>query len=181
MIGSDGKIYIMDMICNLLFSGSVEFNSKIEIIINGLNVGEVWVNDKGYWQMLVNLFYFIEGQLDIIVKFMDCVGNVNQEKYFIWVDMYIQVFISEFDDNKLLLKMDWWSNSFIIIMRGMGEIGVMVLLIVVGVMLVIVVVVVNGQWELLIDQFLEGKYDIILSIEDNVGNCKEEVYEIFID
>lgn len=112
---------------------------------------------------------------------MDCVGNVNQEKYFIWVDMYIQVFISEFDDNKLLLKMDWWSNSFIIIMRGMGEIGVMVLLIVVGVMLVIVVVVVNGQWELLIDQFLEGKYDIILSIEDNVGNCKEEVYEIFID
>lgn len=61
MIGSDGKIYIMDMMCNLLFSGSVEFNSKIEIIINGLNVGEVWVNEKGYWQMLVNLFYFIEG------------------------------------------------------------------------------------------------------------------------
>lgn len=46
MTGSDGKIYITDTTRNLLFSGSAEPNSKIEIIINGLNVGEVWVNDK---------------------------------------------------------------------------------------------------------------------------------------
>ncbi|EAQ7268477.1 Ig-like domain repeat protein, partial [Salmonella enterica] len=51
MTGSDGKIYITDTTRNLLFSGSAEPNSKIEIIINGLNVGEVWVNDKGHWQM----------------------------------------------------------------------------------------------------------------------------------
>ncbi|HDD2109625.1 TPA: non-fimbrial adhesin SiiE, partial [Salmonella enterica] len=44
MTGSDGKIYITDTTRNLLFSGSAEPNSKIEIIINGLNVGEVWVN-----------------------------------------------------------------------------------------------------------------------------------------
>ncbi|ELO4026461.1 non-fimbrial adhesin SiiE, partial [Salmonella enterica subsp. enterica serovar Cerro] len=39
MTGSDGKIYITDTTRNLLFSGSAEPNSKIEIIINGLNVG----------------------------------------------------------------------------------------------------------------------------------------------
>ncbi|MGS9169737.1 hypothetical protein ACQWF0_26095, partial [Salmonella enterica subsp. enterica serovar Infantis] len=50
MTGSDGKIYIPDTTRNLLFSGSAEPNSNIEIIINGLNVGEVWVNDKGHWQ-----------------------------------------------------------------------------------------------------------------------------------
>lgn len=40
MTGSDGKIYITDTTRNLLFSGSAEPNSKIEIIINGLNVGK---------------------------------------------------------------------------------------------------------------------------------------------
>ncbi|HBW2521340.1 TPA: Ig-like domain repeat protein, partial [Salmonella enterica] len=71
MTGSDGKIYITDTTRNLLFSGSAEPNSKIEIIINGLNVGEVWVNDKGHWQMPVNPLYFTEGQLDITVKSTD--------------------------------------------------------------------------------------------------------------
>ncbi len=43
------------------------------------------------------------------------------------------------------------------------------------------VVAANGQWELSTDQLPEGKYDITLSIEDNAGNRKEEVHEIFID
>ncbi|EDU6361003.1 non-fimbrial adhesin SiiE [Salmonella enterica] len=181
MTGSDGKIYITDTTRNLLFSGSAEPNSKIEIIINGLNVGEVWVNDKGHWQMPVNLLYFTEGQLDITVKSTDRAGNVNQEKYSIWVDTHIQVFTSELDDNKSSSKTDWWSNSSTITMRGMGEIGATVSLIVAGVTLATAVVAANGQWELSTDQLPEGKYDITLSIEDNAGNRKEEVHEIFID
>ncbi|MBJ5088458.1 Ig-like domain repeat protein [Salmonella enterica subsp. enterica serovar Derby] len=181
MTGSDGKIYITDTTRNLLFSGSAEPNSKIEIIINGLNVGEVWVNDKGHWQMPVNPLYFTEGQLDITVKSTDRAGNVNQEKYSIWVDTHIQVFTSELDDNKSSSKTDWWSNSSTITMRGMGEIGATVSLIVAGVTLATAVVVANGQWELSTDQLPEGKYDITLSIEDNAGNRKEEVHEIFID
>ncbi|EFT8877949.1 non-fimbrial adhesin SiiE [Salmonella enterica] len=181
MTGSDGKIYITDTTRNLLFSGSAEPNSKIEIIINGLNVGEVWVNDKGHWQMPVNPLYFTEGQLDITVKSTDRAGNVNQEKYSIWVDTHIQVFTSELDDNKSSSKMDWWSNSSTITMRGMGEIGATVSLIVAGVTLATAVVAANGQWELSTDQLPEGKYDITLSIEDNAGNRKEEVHEIFID
>ncbi|EJB1135370.1 non-fimbrial adhesin SiiE [Salmonella enterica] len=181
MTGSDGKIYITDTTRNLLFSGSAEPNSKIEIIINGLNVGEVWVNEKGHWQMPVNPLYFTEGQLDITVKSTDRAGNVNQEKYSIWVDTHIQVFTSEIDDNKSSSKTDWWSNSSTITMRGMGEIGATVSLIVAGVTLATAVVAANGQWELSTDQLPEGKYDITLSIEDNAGNRKEEVHEIFID
>ncbi|EHW9567764.1 non-fimbrial adhesin SiiE [Salmonella enterica subsp. enterica serovar Agona] len=181
MTGSDGKIYITDTTRNLLFSSSAEPNSKIEIIINGLNVGEVWVNDKGHWQMPVNPLYFTEGQLDITVKSTDRAGNVNQEKYSIWVDTHIQVFTSELDDNKSSSKTDWWSNSSTITMRGMGEIGATVSLIVAGVTLATAVVAANGQWELSTDQLPEGKYDITLSIEDNAGNRKEEVHEIFID
>ncbi|ECA9847256.1 Ig-like domain repeat protein [Salmonella enterica subsp. enterica serovar Essen] len=181
MTGSDGKIYITDTTRNLLFSGSAEPNSKIEIIINGLNVGEVWVNDKGHWQMPVNPLYFTEGQLDITVKSTDRAGNVNQEKYSIWVDTHIQVFTSELDDNKSSSKTDWWSNSSTITMRGMGEIGATVSLIVAGVTLATAVVAANGKWELSTDQLPEGKYDITLSIEDNAGNRKEEVHEIFID
>ncbi|EBR8050586.1 Ig-like domain repeat protein [Salmonella enterica subsp. enterica serovar Altona] len=181
MTGSDGKIYITDTTRNLLFSGSAEPNSKIEIIINGLNVGEVWANDKGHWQMPVNPLYFTEGQLDITVKSTDRAGNVNQEKYSIWVDTHIQVFTSELDDNKSSSKTDWWSNSSTITMRGMGEIGATVSLIVAGVTLATAVVAANGQWELSTDQLPEGKYDITLSIEDNAGNRKEEVHEIFID
>ncbi|HFN6976770.1 TPA: Ig-like domain-containing protein [Salmonella enterica] len=181
MTGSDGKIYITDTTRNLLFSGSAEPSSKIEIIINGLNVGEVWVNDKGHWQMPVNPLYFTEGQLDITVKSTDRAGNVNQEKYSIWVDTHIQVFTSELDDNKSSSKTDWWSNSSTITMRGTGEIGATVSLIVAGVTLATAVVAANGQWELSTDQLPEGKYDITLSIEDNAGNRKEEVHEIFID
>ncbi|EDJ8509685.1 Ig-like domain repeat protein [Salmonella enterica] len=181
MTGSDGKIYITDTTRNLLFSGSAEPNSKIEIIINGLNVGEVWVNEKGHWQMPVNPLYFTEGQLDITVKSTDRAGNVNQEKYSIWVDTHLQVFTSEIDDNKSSSKTDWWSNSSTITMRGMGEIGATVSLIVAGVTLATAVVAANGQWELSTDQLPEGKYDITLSIEDNAGNRKEEVHEIFID
>ncbi|EBZ9910543.1 Ig-like domain repeat protein [Salmonella enterica subsp. enterica serovar Mikawasima] len=181
MTGSDGKIYITDTTRNLLFSGSAEPNSKIEIIINGLNVGEVWVNEKGHWQMPVNPLYFTEGQLDITVKSTDRAGNVNQEKYSIWVDTHIQVFTSELDDNKSSSKTDWWSNSSTITMRGMGEIGATVSLIVAGVTLATAVVAANGQWELSTDQLPEGKYEITLSIEDNAGNRKEEVHEIFID
>ncbi|HAK8392798.1 TPA: Ig-like domain repeat protein [Salmonella enterica] len=181
MTGSDGKIYITDTTRNLLFSGSAEPNSKIEIIINGLNVGEVWVNDKGHWQMPVNPLYFTEGQLDITVKSTDRAGNVNQEKYSIWVDTHIQVFTSELDDNKSSSKTDWWSNSSTITMRGLGEIGATVSLIVAGVTLATAVVAANGQWELSTDRLPEGKYDITLSIEDNAGNRKEEVHEIFID
>ncbi|EHO4220667.1 non-fimbrial adhesin SiiE [Salmonella enterica] len=181
MTGSDGKIYITDTTRNLLFSGSAEPNSKIEIIINGLNVGEVWVNEKGHWQMPVNPLYFTEGQLDITVKSTDRAGNVNQEKYSIWVDTHILVFTSELDDNKSSSKTDWWSNSSTITMRGMGEIGATVSLIVAGVTLATAVVAANGQWELSTDQLPEGKYDITLSIEDNAGNRKEEVHEIFID
>lgn len=66
-------------------------------------------------------------------------------------------------------------------MRGMGEIGATVSLIVAGVTLATAVVAANGQWELSTDKLPEGKYDITLSIEDNAGNRKEEVHEIFID
>ncbi|EDV3051263.1 Ig-like domain repeat protein, partial [Salmonella enterica subsp. enterica] len=181
MTGSDGKIYITDTTRNLLFSGSAEPNSKIEIIINGLNVGEVWVNDKGHWQMPVNPLYFTEGQLDITVKSTDRAGNVNQENYSIWVDTHIKVFTSELDDNKALSKTDWWSNSDLITMRGTGEIGATVSLIVAGVTLATVVVAETGQWELSTDKLPEGTYDITLVIEDSAGNRWSDVHEIFID
>ncbi|ECP9858968.1 Ig-like domain repeat protein [Salmonella enterica] len=181
MTGSDGKIYITDTTRNLLFSGSAEPNSKIEIIINGLNVGEVWVNEKGHWQMPVNPLYFTEGQLDITVKSTDRAGNVNQEKYSIWVDTHIKVFTSELDDNKSSSKTEWWSNSDLITMRGTGEIGATVSLIVAGVTLATAVVAATGRWELSTDKLPEGTYDISLVIEDSAGNRWEDVREIFID
>ncbi|HEC6736749.1 TPA: non-fimbrial adhesin SiiE [Salmonella enterica subsp. enterica serovar Thompson] len=181
MTGSDGKIYITDTTRNLLFSGSAEPNSKIEIIINGLNVGEVWVNEKGHWQMPVNPLYFTEGQLDINVKSTDRGGNVNQEKYSIWVDTHIKVFTSELDDNKSSSKTEWWSNSDLITMRGTGEIGATVSLIVAGVTLATAVVAATGRWELSTDKLPEGTYDISLVIEDSAGNRWEDVREIFID
>ncbi|EBL7576022.1 Ig-like domain repeat protein [Salmonella enterica] len=181
MTGSDGKIYITDTTRNLLFSGSAEPNSKIEIIINGLNVGEVWVNGKGHWQMPVNPLYFTEGQLDITVKSTDRAGNVNQEKYSIWVDTHIKVFTSELDDNKSSSKTEWWSNSDLITMRGTGEIGATVSLIVAGVTLATAVVAATGRWELSTDKLPEGTYDISLVIEDSAGNRWEDVREIFID
>ncbi|WP_183045453.1 non-fimbrial adhesin SiiE [Salmonella enterica] len=181
MTGSDGKIYITDTTRNLLFSGSAEPNSKIEIIINGLNVGEVWVNEKGHWQMPVNPLYFTEGQLDITVKSTDRAGNVNQEKYSIWVDTHIKVFTSELDDNKSSSKTEWWSNSDLITMRGTGEIGATVSLIVAGVTLATAVVAATGRWELSTDKLPEGTYDISLVIEDSAGNRWENVREIFID
>ncbi|ELX7101443.1 non-fimbrial adhesin SiiE [Salmonella enterica] len=181
MTGSDGKIYITDTTRNLLFSGSAEPNSKIEIIINGLNVGEVWVNEKGHWQMPVNPLYFTEGQLDITVKATDRAGNVNQEKYSIWVDTHIKVFTSELDDNKSSSKTEWWSNSDLITMRGTGEIGATVSLIVAGVTLATAVVAATGRWELSTDKLPEGTYDISLVIEDSAGNRWEDVREIFID
>ncbi|EEE9423416.1 Ig-like domain repeat protein [Salmonella enterica subsp. enterica serovar 4,[5],12:i:-] len=181
MTGSDGKIYITDTTRNLLFSGSAEPNSKIEIIINGLNVGEVWVNEKGHWQMPVNPLYFTEGQLDITVKSTDRAGNVNQEKYSIWVDTHIKVFTSELDDNKSSSKTEWWSNSDLITMRGTGEIGATLSLIVAGVTLATAVVAATGRWELSTDKLPEGTYDISLVIEDSAGNRWEDVREIFID
>ncbi|PJK79598.1 Ig-like domain repeat protein [Salmonella enterica subsp. enterica serovar Typhimurium] len=181
MTGSDGKIYITDTTRNLLFSGSADPNSKIEIIINGLNVGEVWVNEKGHWQMPVNPLYFTEGQLDITVKSTDRAGNVNQEKYSIWVDTHIKVFTSELDDNKSSSKTEWWSNSDLITMRGTGEIGATVSLIVAGVTLATAVVAATGRWELSTDKLPEGTYDISLVIEDSAGNRWEDVREIFID
>ncbi|EHZ9463794.1 non-fimbrial adhesin SiiE [Salmonella enterica] len=181
MTGSDGKIYITDTTRNLLFSGSAEPNSKIEIIINGLNVGEVWVNEKGHWQMPVNPLYFTEGQLDITVKSTDRGGNINQEKYSIWVDTHIKVFTSELDDNKSSSKTEWWSNSDLITMRGTGEIGATVSLIVAGVTLATAVVAATGRWELSTDKLPEGTYDISLVIEDSAGNRWEDVREIFID
>ncbi|ELD1909296.1 Ig-like domain repeat protein, partial [Salmonella enterica] len=181
MTASDGKIYITDTTHNLLFSGSAEPGSKVELTINGFNVGAIWVNDKGNWQIPVNPLYFTEGQLNIDIKSTDRAGNVNQENYSIWVDTEIKEFTSELDDNKSLSKTDWWSNSSLITMRGMGEIGATVSLIVAGVTLATVVVAANGEWELSTDRLPEGKYDITLSIEDSAGNRKEEVHEIFID
>ncbi|EEO0293379.1 Ig-like domain repeat protein [Salmonella enterica] len=181
MTASDGKIYITDTTHNLLFSGSAEPGSKVELTINGFNVGEIWVNDKGNWQIPVNPLYFTEGQLNIDIKSTDRAGNVNQGNYSIWVDTEIKEFTSELDDNKSLSKTDWWSNSSLITMRGMGEIGATVSLIVAGVTLATVVVAANGEWELSTDRLPEGKYDITLSIEDSAGNRKEEVHEIFID
>ncbi|EBU4087671.1 hypothetical protein CWF84_16045, partial [Salmonella enterica] len=181
MTGGDGKIYITDRSHNLIFSGSAEPNSKIEIIINGLNVGEVWVNAKGYWQMPINPLYCTEGQLNINVKSVDRAGNVSQENYAIWVDTHIQVFSSELDDNKATSKTDWWSNSDIITIRGAGEIGATVSLIMAGVTLATAVVAATGQWELSTDKLPEGTYDITLVIEDSAGNRWQEVHEIFID
>ncbi len=181
MTASDGKIYITDTTHNLLFSGSAEPGSKVELTINGFNVGAIWVNDKGNWQIPVNPLYFTEGQLNIDIKSTDRAGNVNQENYSIWVDTEIKEFTSELDDNKSLSKTDWWSNSSLITMRGMGEIGATVSLIVAGVTLATAVVAANGEWELSTDRLPEGKYDITLSIEDSAGNRKEEVHEIFID
>ncbi|HAB1660553.1 TPA_asm: Ig-like domain repeat protein [Salmonella bongori] len=181
MTAGDGKIYITDTTHNLMFSGSAEPDSLIELTINGLNVGKVWVDNTGKWQMPVNPVYLSQGLLDINVKSTDRGGNVNQENYSIWVDTMIQEFTSELDDNKSLSKTDWWSNSALITMRGMGEIGATVSLIVAGVTLATAVVAANGQWELSTDKLPEGKYDITLSIEDNAGNRKEEVHEIFID
>ncbi len=181
MTANDGKIYIKDTTHNLIFSGSAEPNSLIDLTINGLNVGQVWVNNKGEWQIPVNPVYLSQGLLEINVKSTDCGGNVNQENYSIWVDTMIQEFTSELDDNKSSSKTDWWSNSSTITMRGMGEIGATVSLIVAGVTLATAVVAANGQWELSTDRLPEGKYDITLSIEDNAGNRKEEVREIFID
>lgn len=73
--------------------------------------------------MPVNPLYFTEGQLDITVKSTDRAGNVNQEKYSIWVDTHIRAFTSELDDNKSSSKTDWWSNSSTITMRGMGKLA----------------------------------------------------------
>ncbi|HCL5252348.1 TPA: Ig-like domain repeat protein, partial [Salmonella enterica] len=181
MTASDGKIYITDTTHNLLFSGSAEPNSRIDLTINGLNVGQVWVNNKGEWQIPVNSVYLSQGLLEINVTSTDRGGNVNQENYSIWVDTMIQEFTCELDDNKSLSRTDWWSNSSLITMRGMGEIGATVSLIVAGVTLATAVVAANGEWELSTEQLPEGKYDITLSIEDNAGNRKEEVREIFID
>ncbi|WP_079778408.1 Ig-like domain-containing protein [Salmonella bongori] len=181
MTAGDGKIYITDTTHNLMFSGSAEPDSLIELTINGLNVGKVWVDNTGKWQMPVNPVYLSQGLLDINVKSTDRAGNVNQKNYSIWVDTMIQEFTSELDDNKSLSKTDWWSNSALITMRGMGEIGATVSLIVAGVTLATAVVAANRQWELSTDKLPEGKYDITLSIEDNAGNRKEEVHEIFID
>ncbi|WP_348235063.1 hypothetical protein, partial [Salmonella enterica] len=71
----------------------------------------------------------------------------NQEKFSIWVDTHIRVFTSELDDKKSSSKTEWWSNSSTITMRGMGETGATVSLIVAGVTLAPAVVAANGQWE----------------------------------
>lgn len=131
--------------------------------------------------MPVNPLYFTEGQLDITVKSTDRAGNVNQEKYSIWVDTHIKVFTSELDDNKSSSKTEWWSNSDLITMRGTGEIGATVSLIVAGVTLATAVVAATGRWELSTDKLPEGTYDISLVIEDSAGNRWEDVREIFID
>ncbi|SUI04656.1 Large repetitive protein [Salmonella enterica subsp. indica] len=181
MTASDGKIYITDTTHNIMFSGSAEPNSLIDLTINGINVGQVWVNNKGEWQIPVNPLYFTEGPLTINVKSTDRGGNGKQESYSIWVDTHIKVFTSELDDNKALSKTDWWSNSDLITMRGTGEIGATVSLIVAGVTLATVVVAETGQWELSTDKLPEGTYDISLVIEDNAGNRWEDKHEIFID
>ncbi|HCL5258450.1 TPA: Ig-like domain repeat protein, partial [Salmonella enterica] len=181
MTASDGKIYITDKTHNLIFSGSAEPNSLVDLTINGLNVGQVWVNNTGEWQLQVNPLYFTEGELSINVKSTDTGGNVNQENYTIWVDTYIPVFTRELDDNKALSKTDWWSNSDLITMRGAGEVGATVSLIVAGAIVATTVVAATGQWELSTDKLPEGTYEIKLVIEDNAGNRWEEVQEIFID
>ncbi|WP_079812792.1 Ig-like domain-containing protein [Salmonella enterica] len=181
MTASDGKIYITDTTHNIMFSGSAEPNSLIDLTINGINVGQVWVNNKGEWQIPVNPLYFTEGPLTINVKSTDRGGNGKQESYSIWVDTHIKVFTSELDDNKALSKTDWWSNSDLITMRGTGEIGATVSLIVAGVTLATVVVAETGQWELSTDKLPEGTYDISLVIEDNAGNRWKDKHEIFID
>ncbi|PHP39821.1 MULTISPECIES: Ig-like domain-containing protein, partial [Salmonella] len=73
------------------------------------------------------------------------------------------------------------SNSDLITMRGTGEIGATVSLIVAGVTLATAVVAATGRWELSTDKLPEGTYDISLVIEDSAGNRWEDVREIFID
>lgn len=90
MTASDGKIYITDTTHNLMFSGSAEPDSLIELTINGLDVGKIWVDNTGKWQMPVNPVYLSQGLLDINVKSTDRGGNVNQENYSIWVDTMIR-------------------------------------------------------------------------------------------
>ncbi|EHA1971558.1 Ig-like domain repeat protein [Salmonella enterica subsp. diarizonae] len=181
MTGSDGKIYITDTTHNIIFRGSAEPDSLMDLTINGLNVGQVWVSQTGEWQMPVNSVYLSQGLLEIKIKSTDRGGNVNEKSYSIWVDTMIEDFTSELDDNKSSSQNDWWSNNTLITMRGLGEAGATVSLVLAGVTLATTVVAANGQWALSTDQLPEGKYDITLSIEDNAGNRKEEIREIFID
>ncbi|EJG5422494.1 Ig-like domain repeat protein, partial [Salmonella enterica] len=161
--------------------GSAEPDSLMDLTINGLNVGQVWVSQTGEWQMPVNSVYLSQGLLEIKIKSTDRGGNVNEKSYSIWVDTMIEDFTSELDDNKSSSQNDWWSNNTLITMRGLGEAGATVSLVLAGVTLATTVVAANGQWALSTDQLPEGKYDITLSIEDNAGNRKEEIREIFID
>ncbi|EGA3921297.1 hypothetical protein JN613_004780, partial [Salmonella enterica] len=181
MTGSDGKIYITDTTHNIIFRGTAEPDSLMDLTINGLNVGQVWVSQTGEWQMPVNSVYLSQGLLEIKIKSTDRGGNVNEKSYSIWVDTMIEDFTSELDDNKSSSQNDWWSNNTLITMRGLGEAGATVSLVLAGVTLATTVVAANGQWALSTDQLPEGKYDITLSIEDNAGNRKEEIREIFID
>ncbi len=181
MTGSDGKIYITDTTHNIIFRGSAEPDSLMDLTINGLNVGQVWVSQTGEWQMPVNSVYLSQGLLEIKIKSTDRGGNVNEKSYSIWVDTMIEDITSELDDNKSSSQNDWWSNNTLITMRGLGEAGATVSLVLAGVTLATTVVAANGQWALSTDQLPEGKYDITLSIEDNAGNRKEEIREIFID
>ncbi|EJU6018157.1 Ig-like domain repeat protein, partial [Salmonella enterica] len=160
---------------------SAEPDSLMDLTINGLNVGQVWVSQTGEWQMPVNSVYLSQGLLEIKIKSTDRGGNVNEKSYSIWVDTMIEDFTSELDDNKSSSQNDWWSNNTLITMRGLGEAGATVSLVLAGVTLATTVVAANGQWALSTDQLPEGKYDITLSIEDNAGNRKEEIREIFID
>ncbi|ENV3333932.1 Ig-like domain-containing protein, partial [Salmonella enterica] len=181
MTGSDGKIYITDTTHNIIFRGRAEPDSLMDITINGLNVGKVWVSKTGEWQMPVNPVYLSQGLLEIKIKSTDRGGNVNEKSFSIWVDTMIEDFTSELDDNKSSSQNDWWSNNTLITMRGLGEAGATVSLVLAGVTLATTVVAANGKWELSTDRLPEGKYDITLSIEDNAGNRREEIREIFID
>ncbi|EBJ1007647.1 Ig-like domain repeat protein, partial [Salmonella enterica] len=181
MTGSDGKIYITDTTHNIIFRGSAEPDSLMDLTINGLNVGQVWVSKTGEWQMPVNPVYLSQGLLEIKIKSTDRGGNVNEKSFSIWVDTMIEDFTSELDGNKSSSQNDWWSNNTLITMRGLGEAGATVSLVLAGVTLATTVVAANGKWELSTDRLPEGKYDITLSIEDNAGNRREEIREIFID
>ncbi|EJI1183997.1 Ig-like domain repeat protein, partial [Salmonella enterica] len=181
MTGSDGKIYITDTTHNIIFRGSAEPDSLMDLTINGLNVGQVLVSKTGEWQMPVNPVYLSQGLLEIKIKSTDRGGNVNEKSFSIWVDTMIEDFTSELDDNKSSSQNDWWSNNTLITMRGLGEAGATVSLVLAGVTLATTVVAANGKWELSTDRLPEGKYDITLSIEDNAGNRREEIREIFID
>ncbi|WP_145519539.1 Ig-like domain-containing protein [Yersinia mollaretii] len=176
----DGKTYITDSNQETVFSGTAKPNSEITITFKGLTSIIVKADDVGAWSIPIDLALLNDGPLALNISSKDKAGFTHSGQYTLWLDTAISEFSYELENNQGTQD-NWGSHKDSTVIKGKGEVGAVVSLILGGKEIATTTVDVDGHWTISTEELPEGQSTITLKIEDLPGHEKSVDQQVMID